>query len=178
MTGHLPVTLLRYSILGGHKGSCLQETQPDTVTKDNLLSCLRLRPGQVCRLNWLAARVAAAAMVEAAAAKDMPALTVAADDLDQSLSKLWKLRSGRDLDWQTILNHTQDVMRQFFARKLVEELTAEQCRRIASIVDDYLGPATKSVDDLNEVLRLIEDAEFDPYAAISGDASDDCQMGS
>jgi hypothetical protein len=122
------------------------------------------------RVNWKAAREAADAMVQAGASKDMAGLAIAADDLDQALAKLWELRSVRDLDWQTILNHVQGMMRQFFARKQVEELTQEQCRRILTIVEDYLGPATKSVADLNEVLRLIEDAGFDPYGAISGDS--------
>lgn len=121
------------------------------------------------RAAWKAAREAADAMVQASAIKDMPGLGIAADDLQQALAKLWELRLARDLDWQTILNHAQEMMRQFFARMQVEELTQDQCRKILTIIEDHLGPATKSVDDLNEVLRLIEDAGFDPYAAISGD---------
>jgi hypothetical protein len=79
------------------------------------------------------------------------------------------MREGRNIDWQTILNHMQGVMRTFFLEKRAETLTADQCKRIVELVKDYLGPATKTIDDLNEVLRLIDDAGFDPYAAISGE---------
>lgn len=127
---------------------------------------------EALRVNWKAAREAAAAMVQAAADQDLPGLGIAADDLDQALAKLWELRSFRDLDWQTILNHVQGMMRQFFARKQVEVLTKEQCQKIWTIIEENLGPATKTVDDLNEVLRLIEDAGFDPFEAISGDVLD------
>jgi hypothetical protein len=90
--------------------------------------------------------------------------------LDQALAKLWELRSLRDLDWKTILNHVQGMMRQFFAQRGVETLTENQAAKILTVIEDYLGPATKSVDDLNEALRLIEDAGFDPYWAISEDS--------
>jgi hypothetical protein len=105
----------------------------------------------------------------AARDQEMMQLAVAADDLDMGLSKLWGLRAGRDLNWRTILNHAQGMIRQLFAEKRVDLLTAHQCSAILEIVDRHLGPATKTVEDLNEVMRLIEDAGFDPYAAISGD---------
>jgi hypothetical protein len=61
-------------------------------------------------------------MVQAAASKDLAGLGIAADDLDQALAKLWELRSFRDLDWKTILNHVQGMMRRFFAQRRVETL--------------------------------------------------------
>ena len=121
------------------------------------------------RKHWADAQEAAEAMLQAAEAKDLMAVGIAADNLDQSLAELWNLREGRDIDWRTILNHAQGMMRTFFLEKRAESLTADQCKRIVELVKDYLGPATKTVDDLNEVLRLIDDAGFDPYAAISGD---------
>jgi hypothetical protein len=121
------------------------------------------------RSHWKAAQEAAEAMVGAEALDDRMSLGIAADDLEQALAKLWDLRAGRDIDWQTILNHMQGMMRLFFQEKRAERLTAEQCKTIARLVKDYLGPATKTIDDLNEVLRLIDDAGFDPYAAISAD---------
>lgn len=127
------------------------------------------------RSHWNKAQAAAEAMLQAAKAKDLMDVGVAADQLDQSLSELWNLRDGRDIDWQTILNHMQGMMRVFFLEKRAETLTAEQCKRIVDLVKDYLGPATKTVDDLNEVLRLIDDAGFDPFAAISGDPVSDEQ---
>ena len=111
-------------------------------------------------------------MVGAAELDDRMSLGIAADDLEQALAKLWDLRDGRDIDWQTILNHMQGLMRAFFQEKKAECLNVEQCKKIARLVQDYLGPATKSIDDLNEVLRLVEDAGFDPYGAISADPVD------
>jgi hypothetical protein len=67
------------------------------------------------------------------------------------------------------------MLRLAFDQKRVECLTSEQCRSIREIVDRYLGPATRSRDDLVEVVRLIEDAGFDPYAAISGDPGGSAQ---
>jgi hypothetical protein len=93
----------------------------------------------------------------------------AADELDVALAKLWDLREARDINWQAILNHTQGVLKQFFADKQVETLCPEQCRRIMEIVDGYLGPSTKTADELVEVIRLVEDAGADPFGAISGD---------
>jgi hypothetical protein len=127
----------------------------------------------VFRLHWKAAQQAAEAMVSAADRGDRMSLGIAADDLEQALGKLWAIRQGRDIDWQTILNHMQGMMRAFFQEKRAESLTADQCRKIASLTRDYLGPAAKSSDDLIEVLRLIEDSGFDPYAAISGDPLDE-----
>jgi hypothetical protein len=121
------------------------------------------------RLRWQAAQDAANAMVQATEREDRMGLAIAADDLDQALANLWDLRQGRDIDWQTILNHAQGLMKLFFQEKRAECLTAEQCKNIARLVAYYLGPATKTIDDLNEALRLIDDAGFDPYAAISGD---------
>jgi hypothetical protein len=125
------------------------------------------------RKHWTEAQEAAASMLHAAEAKDLMGVGIAADNLDQSLGELWNLRDGRDIDWQTILNHMQGMMRVFFQEKRAETLTVEQCKRIVDLVKDYMGPATKTVDDLNEVLRLIDDAGFDPYAAISGDPVSD-----
>lgn len=126
------------------------------------------------RDRWKAARAAAEAMVQAAG-QDPMGLAIAADNLELTLGGLWELRAARDIDWRTILNHVQGMVRQAFADKKVEQLTTEQCGCILEIVDRHLGPATKTTDDLNEVVRLIEDAGFDPYAAISGDPADDSE---
>jgi hypothetical protein len=121
------------------------------------------------RSAWQAGRRAAEEMLAAAQRDDVMDLAVAADNLDLALGKLWGLRAARDVNWKTILNHAQGMLRELFTVRQVERLTAEQCRAILELVDRYLGPATKTIDDLNEAVRLIEDAGFDPYAAISGD---------
>jgi hypothetical protein len=121
------------------------------------------------RMHWNEAQEAAERMRQAAEDKDLMAVGIAADQFDQRLAELWKLRDARDVNWQTILNHVQGLMRVFFQEKRAETLTTAECTRLVDLVRDHLGPATKTVDDLNEALRLIEDAGFDPYAAISGD---------
>jgi hypothetical protein len=125
------------------------------------------------RAAWGEARAAATALLDAIEEDDAQARFLAADDLDQALGKLWALRAGRDDIWKMILNHAQGLLRQLFKEKLVEALTRAQGAAIRGIVEDHLGPATKSKDDLNEVVRLIGDAGCDPYYAISGDPEDE-----
>jgi hypothetical protein len=108
-------------------------------------------------------------MVSSAQGGDKMALGVAVDNLDIALGKLWGLRASRDVNWKTVLNHAQGMLKALFSAKRVEQLTPEQCEAILELVDRHLGPSTKTLDDLNEAVRLIEDAGFDPYGAISGD---------
>jgi hypothetical protein len=126
-----------------------------------------------CRIWWKRAQRAVTSMEESAAGSDGMQLAIAADELEQALTELWKLRASRDLNWQTILNHAQGMLRQAFADKRVETLTSQQCATMRDIVDRHLGTSSKSVDDLNDAVSLIEAAGFDPYAAISGDPLDD-----
>lgn len=125
------------------------------------------------RYWWKNAQRAAESMELAGTSQDVMQLANAADELDLALAELWKLRSTRDINWQTILNHTQGLIRQAFAEKRIEQLTPEQCAAVRTIVDRYLGTSTKSVEDLHEVVERIEKAGFDPYAAISGDPLDE-----
>lgn len=119
--------------------------------------------------HWKTAREAAAALVQAAATTDRKSLKTAADQLDESLAQLWDLRAAHDIDWRTILNHVQGLLRVFFLENRVERLTTKQSQILQTLVQDYLSPAAKTVDDLKKALRLIEEAEFDPFAGISGD---------
>jgi hypothetical protein len=119
------------------------------------------------RAGWNAARTAAERMARSAENQDLMELAIAADDLEAALAKLWDDRIERDINWKTILNHAQGMLLQRFDSMRVEELAPNQCRSIQQLVDDYLGPSTKSLDDLTEAIRLIEDAGFDPYYAIS-----------
>lgn len=119
--------------------------------------------------HWTEAQNAAEAMFRAAEAEDCTGVGTAAGKLDQSLTEMWNLREGRDINWQTILNHIQGLMRTFFLEKRAESTSTQQCRRIVELIKDHLGPSTKTINDLHEALRLIEEAGFDPYAAISAD---------
>ena len=124
------------------------------------------------RAHWKAAKASAQSIVSAAESEDRMELTIAGDNLDMALAKLWDLRDQRDANWQTILNHAQAMLKQLFAEKRVEQLTADQCRAIRELVENYLGTSTKTAGDLNEAIRLIEDAGCDPYWAISGDPTE------
>lgn len=125
------------------------------------------------RYWWKNAQKAAESMELAATNQDLMQLANAADELDHALAELWKLRSTRDINWQTILNHVQGMVRQAFAEKRIEQLTPEQCVTLRAIVDRHLGTSTKSINDLHEIVELIDKAGFDPYAAISGDPLDE-----
>ena len=101
------------------------------------------------------------------------ALAISADDLDLALVELWNLQASRDIDWQTILNHVQGILRQAIAEKTIEQWNPKQCANIRAIVDRHLGTSTKSVDNLTEVIDLFEEAGFDAYGPISADPVDD-----
>jgi hypothetical protein len=137
--------------------------------RPRLTSALRPETRRAFREGWQIAKRAAARLVTAAEDDDPMTRLTAADELDGALSRLWDLREARDINWQAILNHTQGMLKQFFADKQVETLRPEQCRPIREIVEGYLGPSTKTADELVEVIRLIEDAGADPFGAISGD---------
>jgi hypothetical protein len=130
---------------------------------------LRPETRRALRECWKAARAAAERLLAAAEADDAMTRLTAADDLDRVLTRLWELREVRDINWQTILNHCQGMMKQFFRDGKVELLRPEQCRALVDLVERHLGPSTKTVDDLTEAVRLIEDAGGDPFGAISGD---------
>jgi hypothetical protein len=121
------------------------------------------------REGWQGARAAAAALVDASRTNDPMARFVSLTDLEQALERMWRHHEERDVNWQCILNHAQGMLRQLFDEKRAELLEVSQCEAIRALVERQLGPATKSQDDLNEALRLIEDAGCDPYHALSGD---------
>lgn len=161
------------SAITGEKIRSISEVRPSNRTPHSKDSTSSARLGPEMRVAfreyWKAALHAASQMHEAAKCEDSMGVFTATDDLEVALAELWKRKEARDIDWQTILNHTQGMLRQAFFEKRVESLTQEQCDSIRELVDRFLGPATKSTDDLNEAIRLIEDAGFDPYFAISGD---------
>src|SRR5947209_900360 len=80
---------------------------------------LRPESRRALRADWQAAKGAAARLLAAADGDDPMARLVAADDLDGLLARMWDLREGRDINWQAILNHTQGMLKQFFADKQV-----------------------------------------------------------
>ena len=108
-------------------------------------------------------------MEQSAVSNDPMQLAISADELAIALEELWTLRASRDIDWRTILNHAQGMLKQAFAEKKVEELKPAECAAIRQLVERHLGTSTKSLDDLAQAVELIEKAGFDPYAAISGD---------
>jgi hypothetical protein len=121
------------------------------------------------RTAWAQSRKAAQELKEAIEKDEQSGRFVAAENLREALAKLWNHRAARDINWQAILNHAQGMLLQLFQGKKIEELTPAQGEAIVEIIEHYLGTASKSADDLCEVVRLIDDAGCDPYAAISGD---------
>lgn len=125
------------------------------------------------RVAWRAACSAADALILAIKEGNAEGRYIAVDDVEEALGKLWALREVRDDYWQMILNHGQGMLRQLFQQNLVERLTEKQGEAIRVLVEERLGPATKTRDDLVEALRVIEDAGCDPYYAISGDPEEE-----
>jgi hypothetical protein len=143
------------------------------VARNDIPKQCRLLPPEAraaLRLHWKEAQEAAKEMMRSAEAQDGFALANSADRFDLALGKLWELRHDQDINWGTIVNHAQGMMKQFFLEKRVENLTGENCHAIMELAKSFLSPASKTTDDLTEVVRLIEDAGADPYGMISGDA--------
>src|SRR5262245_39610370 len=62
------------------------------------------------RTLWTKAQECAADLVSAAKADDPIARVAAVDALDRTLSQLWNHRAYRDINWQSIVNHTQGML--------------------------------------------------------------------
>jgi len=127
---------------------------------------LRPEARDALRRYWVRAQGKVGQMIVAAKATDFMELGVAGRDLHDILDDMWRLRDGREVEWVTILNFLQGVLKS----PEVDALTAEQCEGILAIITQYLSPATVDKDDVRACLKIFRKVGFDPWAPISGDA--------
>ena len=120
------------------------------------------------RTSWVNAQLIAAKMIAAADNGDPVDLTSLATDLDYVLDDMWLLREARNLDWRTILDFAQGVMKHAFKEKRFGEFTIEQCRALHRVIGEFLGPNTVDKDDVRESMKTLRRAGFDIWSTISG----------
>lgn len=95
---------------------------------------------------------------------DLIELSNAGFALRESLADLWQLRSERESDWGDLLNFLQGAL----AQEQFERFRLNQCQAIRSVIVDHLGSGVTDADDIERSLKLLCEAELDPWKAISG----------
>lgn len=113
-----------------------------------------------------AALVAARELVDCASNGDECGMALAVRTIDENVEGLWKCKKAREIDWQAILNHFRLVLKQALQEERAERMTQEECQAMLELVG-MVGLPTRTSDDLNEAVRLIRDAGFDPYHGAS-----------
>ncbi len=119
---------------------------------------------------WLKAKGAAEGLW-ASANGDRGAMFGAAVELNGFLARLWELKVHRDDNWVGILDQVQTAVKSLAASG-IEDSTADQCWKVLQLVETYLSPATKDVNDLKKAVRLVSEMGLNPYAGLEplGDA--------
>ncbi|MCI0489662.1 MAG: hypothetical protein L0229_23995 [Blastocatellia bacterium] len=113
----------------------------------------------------LAAAEKEASLMEAfAQAGDLIELSQAGFRLKDALSDLWDLRKECEDDWGDLLNILQAVLSQ----EEFERFSVDQCYAIRSVIADHLGAVAVDIDDIEDSIRLLRKAGFDPWKGISG----------
>lgn len=113
-----------------------------------------------------AAAAAADGLVESAKGGDVEGVALAVREIAANVDSLWRCRKAREMDWQAILNHIRLMFRQAVIGERAEKMSSDECRAVRELVG-MIGLAMRTADDLNEAIRLVRDAGFDPYSAIS-----------
>ena len=123
---------------------------------------------------------AAGKMVSASTSRDSFGLYAASEALNDALRQMWRFRSVKhdDPDWRAILTAALGIIPQAKKKESIETLSTERCRSVHDMVTRCLSLSTKGADEAVEAVRLIEDAGFSPFYAISGDDSDEVAEGS
>src|SRR6266540_3623904 len=131
------------------------------------------------KLHWSRAVKAAGEMVSASTGHDSFALYGASEALNEALRQMWRFKSVKhdDLDWQAILTAALGIIPQAKKEERIETLPQERCRSIHDLVTRCLSLSTKGADEAVEAVRLIEEAGFSPFYAISGDDSEEVAEG-
>jgi hypothetical protein len=116
------------------------------------------------RRNIAKAKSLAETMEMCAGVGDLMGLSIAGFDLKYVLQDLWELRDEREDEWGDLLNLLQGAL----AQEIFERFSTEQCYIILTIIADHLGAGAVDVDDLEDSIRLLRKAGFDPWKGISG----------
>jgi hypothetical protein len=122
------------------------------------------------RRLWTQAQGKLAEMMLASESGDPIELSNSASDLDHIFREMWDRRQYREIEWHSVLNFLQAVLR--YAWNIsggFERLSVDECRAIADVVRHNLGPSTMDKENIRNTLKVLQAAGLDPWAAISGD---------
>ena len=121
---------------------------------------------------WTKATVAAARLWTSAKG-DRNEMSGAAFDLNDLLARLWDFKAHRDDNWIGILDQAQTALKALAAADGgIESTEPDRCWKLLQLVEIYLSPATKTIDDLNKAVQLVAEMGLSPYAGLEplGDA--------
>jgi len=124
----------------------------------------RLARRDAIRRGLLKAKDTAESMEIYAKNEDQMELSLAGFKLREVLDDLWKLRFEREDDWGDLLNILQGALTQ----EEFEIFSSEQCYAIHTVIADHLGSGAVGIDDIEETVKLLRKAGFDPWKGISG----------
>ena len=114
-------------------------------------------------LHLRQARACAAQLVEAAIDMDAMAMSESGIALSNELKTLWSLRDVREKEWAEALNFLQTAL----ALEEFEKFPSEKCEAIKNAVEEVLAGGSIDDDDVKRLRRILRNAGFDPWKAIS-----------
>jgi hypothetical protein len=116
------------------------------------------------RSFWKKALTAAEGL-KASAEGDRSEMFVRAVDLNDAVEQMWELRDLRDDNWIGIVELVRTSF-ETLAAKNIETSTPDQCWKLLQLVEDYLNPSTKSIEDLTAAVQLVAEMNINPYAGL------------
>jgi hypothetical protein len=87
-------------------------------------------------------------------------------ELNTFLERLWELKAHRDDNWVGILDQAQTALKKLTATGDIESIDSDKCYKLLELVETYLSPATKTIDDLNKAVRLVSEMGISPYTGL------------
>ncbi len=117
------------------------------------------------RRGLAAAERLACDMESSARVSDLMELSNAGFALTAKLDELWDLRDEREDDWGDLLNLLQGAL----AKEEFEKFSVQRCTAIRMIIADHLDSGCVDIDDIERSIRLLREADLDPWKGISGE---------
>ena len=91
----------------------------------------------------------------------------AAVELNELFTRLWELRAHRDENWVGILDQAQTARKSRASTGTgIEGASENQCWNILQLVETFLSPATKTVEDLQKAVALVAGMGLNPYSGL------------
>ncbi|MBW8003457.1 MAG: hypothetical protein FVQ80_15825 [Planctomycetes bacterium] len=102
-------------------------------------------------------------MIQAVNTDEVMDLASAGIDLLDNLYRLWRMRTLREDQWQTVLNFLQSAL----THVEFENLNHNQCRAIERIIENYLSQGAISESEIEDAVEVLQQVDLDPWRGIS-----------